>query len=65
MIKGKAMPSPSKGNSRKTVGREAEPVIFVTATTVFQAAPFHPLPSPWNFPRVSNLRNSAFCFFGP
>lgn len=46
----------------KYVGREAGLVIFIITTTTqfFKAALFHPLPSPWNFPRMPNLRNFAF-----
>lgn len=51
----------------KYVGIEAGLVIFITttATQFCKAALFHPLPSAWNFPRMSNLRNSAFVSLAP
>lgn len=56
-----------KKQQEKYAGKEAGLVIFITATTTqfFKAALFHPLPSPWNFPRMPNLRNFAFISLVP
>lgn len=51
----------------KYVRVEAGLAIFIIATTtqLFKAALFHPLPSSWNVPRMSNLRNFAFVSLAP
>lgn len=42
-------------------------LVIITATTTqcSKAALFHLLPSPWTFPRMSNLRNAAFVSLAP